>query len=185
MPSSMGSSQPRDQTHISFVSCIGRRVLHHQRHLGSSYPSILRIFKLLEWGAIAFSNKNFQVLQKKQIAVGERFSLLPSVDGKKPFFLVLTKTLYDWNQLSLLGMVCKQDPFSLFQNDITTILKGSSVPQDCVVTHSLSLQDCVYYFVSKRVLKMQFDENRNFGDQYAFIFPVTLFPFPYHFQVLS
>ena len=29
MPSSRGSSQPRDQTHISYVSCIGRWVLHH------------------------------------------------------------------------------------------------------------------------------------------------------------
>ena len=29
MPSSRGSSQPRDQTHISYVSCIGRRVLYH------------------------------------------------------------------------------------------------------------------------------------------------------------
>ena len=29
MPSSRGSSQPRDQTHISDVSCIGRQVLYH------------------------------------------------------------------------------------------------------------------------------------------------------------
>ena len=28
-PFSRGTSQPRDQTHISYVSCIGRRVLHH------------------------------------------------------------------------------------------------------------------------------------------------------------
>ena len=28
MPSSRGSSQPRDRTHISYVSCIGR-VLYH------------------------------------------------------------------------------------------------------------------------------------------------------------
>ena len=33
--SSKGSSQPRDQTHISYVSCIGRWVLYHWRHLGS------------------------------------------------------------------------------------------------------------------------------------------------------
>ena len=32
---SRGSSQPRDQTHISYVSCFGRRVLYHQRHLRS------------------------------------------------------------------------------------------------------------------------------------------------------
>ena len=29
MPSSRGSSQPRDQTDISYVSCIGRQVLYH------------------------------------------------------------------------------------------------------------------------------------------------------------
>ena len=33
---SRGSSQPRDQTHVSYVSCIVRRVLlHNCRHLGS------------------------------------------------------------------------------------------------------------------------------------------------------
>ena len=29
MPSSRGPSQPRDQTHISSVSCIGSQVLYH------------------------------------------------------------------------------------------------------------------------------------------------------------
>ena len=29
-----GSSRPRDQTHVSYVSCIGRQVLYHQCHLG-------------------------------------------------------------------------------------------------------------------------------------------------------
>ena len=35
MPSSRGSSQPSHQTCISYVSCIGRRGLYHQSHLGS------------------------------------------------------------------------------------------------------------------------------------------------------
>ena len=35
MPSSRGSFLPRDQTHISYVSCIGRWVLYHQCQLGS------------------------------------------------------------------------------------------------------------------------------------------------------
>ena len=30
-----GSSGPRDQSHISYVSCIGRQVLYHWYHLGS------------------------------------------------------------------------------------------------------------------------------------------------------
>ena len=29
MPSSRGPFQPRDRTRISYVSCIGRQVLHH------------------------------------------------------------------------------------------------------------------------------------------------------------
>ena len=35
MPSSRGSSPPRDQTHVSYVSCIGRWVLYSLSHLGS------------------------------------------------------------------------------------------------------------------------------------------------------
>ena len=29
MPFSKGSSQPRDQIHVSYVSCIGKQVLYH------------------------------------------------------------------------------------------------------------------------------------------------------------
>ena len=35
LPSSRGSSRPRDSTHISYVFCTGRRILYHQCHLGS------------------------------------------------------------------------------------------------------------------------------------------------------
>ena len=35
MPSSRGSSLPRNWTCVSYVSCIGRRIRYHQRHLGS------------------------------------------------------------------------------------------------------------------------------------------------------
>ena len=35
MSSSRGSSHPRDRTGISYISCIGRWVLYHQRHQGS------------------------------------------------------------------------------------------------------------------------------------------------------
>ena len=37
MPSSKGSSQPRDQTHISYVSYVGSRILYHYCHWGSLY----------------------------------------------------------------------------------------------------------------------------------------------------
>ena len=42
MPSSRRSSQPRDWNHISYVFCIGRRVLYHQCHLGSPRCSFHR-----------------------------------------------------------------------------------------------------------------------------------------------
>ena len=34
MPSSRASSRPRDLTHVSCVSCIGRQILNHQHHPG-------------------------------------------------------------------------------------------------------------------------------------------------------
>ena len=37
-----GSSWPRDQTHISCISCTGRQILYHSCHLGSpSFPFIV------------------------------------------------------------------------------------------------------------------------------------------------
>ena len=39
MPSSRGSSRPRDRTQVSHVSCTGRQILYHQCHLGSPKPS--------------------------------------------------------------------------------------------------------------------------------------------------
>ena len=75
MPCSRGSSPPRDQTCVSCLSCIGRQVLDHWRHLllllsrfsrvrlcdpmdrsppGSSVHGIFQA-RALEWGAIAFS----------------------------------------------------------------------------------------------------------------------------------
>ena len=35
MPSSTGSSRPRDWTRFPYISCTGRRVLYHEVHLGS------------------------------------------------------------------------------------------------------------------------------------------------------
>ena len=42
MPSSRGSSQPRDRTHISYISFIDRWVLYHQHLLGSP-PSTMQL----------------------------------------------------------------------------------------------------------------------------------------------
>ena len=40
MPSSRGSSWPRDQTCVSYISCIGKQVLYHSCHLGSPFLSL-------------------------------------------------------------------------------------------------------------------------------------------------
>ena len=47
MPSSRGSSQPRDRTWVSYISCIGRCGLYHQRHLGS--PGRLGASLVVQW----------------------------------------------------------------------------------------------------------------------------------------
>ena len=44
LPSSRGSSLPRDLTHVSYGSCTGRRVLYHWRHLGSPLASYRSYF---------------------------------------------------------------------------------------------------------------------------------------------
>ena len=39
--SSRGSSQPRDRTHLSYVSCIGKQVLYNWHHLGNPLITLL------------------------------------------------------------------------------------------------------------------------------------------------
>ena len=46
MPSSRWSSQPRDWTQVSYVSCTGRRVLYHSCHLESPVNLSVPIFKM-------------------------------------------------------------------------------------------------------------------------------------------
>ena len=58
MSCSRGSSQPRNRTRISQVSCIGRSVLDHQCHLGISAikmfsPSTV-VFIVTDWKESAF-----------------------------------------------------------------------------------------------------------------------------------
>ena len=42
-----GSSWPRNWTHVSCVSCIGRQTLYHYRHLGSQNSNTLRHLYIL------------------------------------------------------------------------------------------------------------------------------------------
>ena len=37
-----GSSRPKDRTHISYISCFGRRVLYHECHLGSLLKNLIQ-----------------------------------------------------------------------------------------------------------------------------------------------
>ena len=50
MPSFRGSSQPRDGTFVSYVSCIGRQVLYHSCHLGSTYARMMSIYNICMYG---------------------------------------------------------------------------------------------------------------------------------------
>ena len=59
MPSSRAFSQFRDQTHVSYVSCIGRRVVYHWQHLGSPVILSTSSKSVLMW---IFVRQNFLVL---------------------------------------------------------------------------------------------------------------------------
>ena len=48
MPSSRGSSPPRDQTHVSYISCIGRQVLYPWCHLGSPNEIVLKKRRIIQ-----------------------------------------------------------------------------------------------------------------------------------------
>ena len=51
MPSSRGSSWTRDQPRVSYVSCIGRWVLYHSRHLGSpsAWQWLIKSLAIGDW----------------------------------------------------------------------------------------------------------------------------------------
>ena len=48
MPSSRGPSPPRDQTHVSYISCIGRQVLYPWCHLGSPNEIVLKKRRIIQ-----------------------------------------------------------------------------------------------------------------------------------------
>ena len=56
VPSSRGSSQPRDWTHVSYISCIGRRALYHSCHLGGD-TCLNTLWTLDEYSRISFFMK--------------------------------------------------------------------------------------------------------------------------------
>ena len=54
VPSSRGSSWPRDQTQVSCVSCIGRLVLYHLYHMGSPDPIYMYTYVLIQYLFFSF-----------------------------------------------------------------------------------------------------------------------------------
>ena len=58
--SSTGSYQPKDWTHVSYVSCTGQWVLHHQHHLGSPLVDILCPFLKLYYSFVRSSVSSVQ-----------------------------------------------------------------------------------------------------------------------------
>ena len=61
IPSSRGSSQPRNQICISYVSCVGRQVLYHFRHLGSPFMILRFCSSCTGWPNDVFHSESFQV----------------------------------------------------------------------------------------------------------------------------
>ena len=74
MPSSRGSFWPRDRTHVSYVSCIGRHVLYHQWRLGSPIFRLPRCIS--SWLglnlSLGLSDSSFPLSQMLESSKGER-----------------------------------------------------------------------------------------------------------------
>ena len=66
-PSSRGSSQPKDQTQVSYISCIGRRVLYHSCLLGAILV-LLKICTLQRWVYLRTVLQSFIQSHKKKQA---------------------------------------------------------------------------------------------------------------------
>ena len=56
--SSRGSSQPRDQTCASCVSCLARQIFYHQHHLGIIMSILRQFFQLLLLKSWVFPHKH-------------------------------------------------------------------------------------------------------------------------------
>ena len=72
IPFSRGSSPPRDRTHVSYISCIGRWVLYHWCHLGRASTEILKLYHS------QFENQEIEAQTIKPLA---HFSGLISTDA--------------------------------------------------------------------------------------------------------
>ena len=62
---SKGSSQPRNRTCISYVSCTGRQVLYHQHHLGTAFKKMFLLVYMtafLNFWFLCFYNYKLNLL---------------------------------------------------------------------------------------------------------------------------
>ena len=89
---SRGSAQPRDRTHVSYVSCIGRKFLYQEHYPGLAHGHVWKKVKvkvtqscpnlcdpvdlvhgilqarILEWVAFSFSRESFQPRDSTQVS---------------------------------------------------------------------------------------------------------------------
>ena len=87
MPSCRGSSQPRDQTHVSYVFCIGRQVLYHYCYLGSPFYAI--------WWSYSDSKLLQKTIQRPNFLNG----LLSSPGKPRLKFLEASVIIFRWCKL--------------------------------------------------------------------------------------
>ena len=77
---SRGSSQPRDKTHVSCISCIGRWILHHwaTRETQHVFPSSLKLL-LLSWQCIEAQRGHWKEFFKSTCSPSVQFSSIQSL----------------------------------------------------------------------------------------------------------
>ena len=100
MPFSRGSSQPRDGTPVSYVSCIGRQVLYHQLHPGSPWfpqwsPKLSTEIKTLNVRALSFSFIERRRTINQETASWRALRNCPKeVSGEVSVYVILAKGVH-------------------------------------------------------------------------------------------
>ena len=95
VPSSRGSSRPRDRTHVSAISCTGRRALNQQRHLGS-LPVL--------WGPpypprVSISIHNDLQEIKSWLLAGGSLACQKTFDNRETFLIAQTVSSVSWTKV--------------------------------------------------------------------------------------
>ena len=93
VPTSWGSSQPRDWTCIFYISCTGRRALYHYLCLSSYFIYLLWFIVIFGYVDECFKNKIWKVFS---YSFFKYFFLCVSLF---PFFFLLPVQIYFWANL--------------------------------------------------------------------------------------